>query len=79
MRLTLPEALASARETRGLVDGRGVVRQTAQVFADHFPGCRAVIVADLHTLPIAGQSVLASLQAAGIPSLAPFVFTDPSL
>ena len=78
-RLTLAEALASARETRGLVIGSGVVGQTAQVFAEHFPGCRAVIVADPHTLPIAGLPVLAALQAAGIPVLAPFVYTDPAL
>lgn len=78
-KLTLSEALASARETRGLVIGRGVVRQTAQVFAEHFPGCRAVVVMDRNTLPIAGQAVLAALEAAGIASLDSFIYHDPAL
>ena len=43
-RLSLSEALASARETRDLTLGRGVVNETAAVFARHFPGRRAVII-----------------------------------
>ena len=54
-RLTLAEALASARETRALLVGAGAVHETAHVFATHFPGARAVIVADQTTLPLAGR------------------------
>ena len=77
--LSLTEALSSARETRALVVGRGVVRETARVFAQHFPGHQAVVVADQNTLPVAGQPVLAALRAAGLAVVEPFVFTDPGL
>lgn len=79
VKLTLAEALASARETRALVVGRGVVRETARVFAEHFPGHTAVVVADQHTFPIAGAAVHAALRAAGIAVLDPFIYTDPGL
>lgn len=78
-RLSLAEALACARETRALVLGRGVVHDTARTFAEHFPGARAVVVADATTRRVAGEAVLASLRSAGIPTVAPFLFTDPAL
>lgn len=78
-KLTLEEALASARETHALVVGRGVVRETAGVFARQFPGARAVVVADPNTLRVAGSAVIAALRAAGIPMVPPFLFGDPGL
>jgi glycerol-1-phosphate dehydrogenase [NAD(P)+] len=78
-RLTLAEALGSARETRALVIGRGVVRDTARIFQEQFPGRRALIVADPTTFRIAGQATAAALQAAGIAMETPFLFTDPDV
>ncbi len=78
-KLSLVEALASARETRALVVGRGAIRETARVFAEHFPGSQAVLVADQNTFPIAGPAVIESLRAAGIVVLAPFIYTEPAL
>ena len=78
-KLSLAEALASARETRALQVGAGAVHDTARVFATHFPGARAALVADPTTLAIAGNAALASLRSAGIPLVESFVFTDPSL
>ncbi|MBI5689868.1 MAG: sn-glycerol-1-phosphate dehydrogenase [Verrucomicrobia bacterium] len=78
-KLTLTDALSSARETRALVVGRGVVREAARVFADQFPGATAVVVADPTTQRVAGESVIAALRAAGIASESPFLFTDPGL
>lgn len=78
-KLTLAEALSSARETRALLVGRGVLRDTARVFQQHFPGKRAVIVADTDTLPLAGRAVHEALVAAGIDCVTPFVFDDPAL
>jgi glycerol-1-phosphate dehydrogenase [NAD(P)+] len=78
-KLSLDEALSSARETRALVVGRGVLRETGRVFVQHFPGSRAVIVADVHTLTLAGNAVRDSLVAAGVTCLEPFQFTDPAL
>jgi glycerol-1-phosphate dehydrogenase [NAD(P)+] len=78
-KLSLPEALASARETRALLVGPGVLRETAAVFAREFPGARAVIVADENTDAFAGGPVAAALAAAGIPTVAPFIYRDPAL
>jgi glycerol-1-phosphate dehydrogenase [NAD(P)+] len=78
-KLSLAEALTSARETRDLAIGRGAVRDTARVFARHFPGRRAVVVADETTLAVAGRTVLAVLVDAGIAGPSPFVFRDPAL
>ena len=78
-KLTLDEALGSARETRALRVGRDVIRATGRVFAEHFPGHRAVIVADVTTHAIAGRAVADALASAGITTVAPFIYTDPAL
>jgi glycerol-1-phosphate dehydrogenase [NAD(P)+] len=78
-KLSLDEALSSARETRALIVGSGVLRDTGRVFAEQFPGSRAVIVADTQTLALAGESVRESLTAAGVRCIEPFQFTDPAL
>lgn len=78
-KLTLAEALSSARETRALLVGPGALAKSARLFLEHFPGCDAVIVADEHTFPLAGQEVGAALAAAGVRCLPPYIFTDPAL
>lgn len=78
-RLSLDEALGSARETRALVVGRGVLGQTPDIFRAQFPGRRAVVVADENTFRVAGRTTQAALQAAGIATLSPYVFNDPGL
>ena len=78
-KLTLADALSSARETRALVIGSGVLRETAAVFKVHFPGDRAVVVADEHTFGLCGRLVSESLAAAGVTCVAPFIYTDPAL
>jgi glycerol-1-phosphate dehydrogenase [NAD(P)+] len=78
-KLTLAEALSSARETRVLVVGRNVLTDTARVFQAQFPGSRAVIVSDEITFPLAGKIVRDALAKAGVDCIAPFIFTDPNL
>jgi glycerol-1-phosphate dehydrogenase [NAD(P)+] len=78
-KLSLDEALSSARETRALVVGPGVLRETGCVFGAQFPGSRAVIVADANTQRLAGETVTASLRANGVALVAPFIYTDPAL
>lgn len=78
-KLSLAEALSSARETRALTVGVGVLRDTARVFLEHFPGQRAVVIADETTFGLAGQPVADALRAAGVQCLAPFIYTDPAL
>lgn len=78
-KLSLAEALSSARETRALVVGNGVLRDTARVFQEQFPGCRAVIVADEQTFPLAAKAVGEALAAAGVNCVAPFIYKDADL
>lgn len=78
-KLSLAEALSSARETRELRLGAGVLGETARVFQNHFAGQRAVIVADPRTMRLAGVTVASALAEAGIACLEPFIFDDPGL
>jgi len=78
-KLTLDEALASARETRALIVRAGAVRETARVFLDQFPGFAAVVIADETTFRVAGKVVAENLAAAGVRCVPPFVFSDPAL
>jgi glycerol-1-phosphate dehydrogenase [NAD(P)+] len=78
-KLTLDEALASARETRSLLVGPGSLRDTARVFAEQFPGCLAVVVADSTTFAVAGSAVAETLARAGATCLPPFIFADAGL
>ena len=78
-KLTLDEALSSARETRALVIGSDVLRDAPTLFAQQFPGCSAVIVADERTFAAAGRVVSEAFAAERVRSLAPYIFRDPSL
>ncbi len=78
-KLSLADALSSARETRALVVGPGVVRDTTRVFREQFPGSRAVVVCDEITFALAGRAVGEALAAAGVGGVAPFIYTDPAL
>ena len=78
-RLTLAEALSSARDTRALVIGRGVLASAGRLFKEQFPGVRAAIVADETTFTVAGRSVAAALADAGVSCVRPFIVGDPAL
>lgn len=78
-KLSLEAALASARETRALIVGAGALAETARIFREQFPGARAIVIADAHTLPLAGRAVGEALRAAGIGSEPPFILSDPAL
>lgn len=78
-RISLADALSSARETRALHVGAGTLREVAAVFRAHFPGSAAVLVADQNTFAVAGAAVEAALRASGLTVLEPFVYRDPDL
>jgi glycerol-1-phosphate dehydrogenase [NAD(P)+] len=73
------KALTAARDTRALRIGSGELRGIAGLFAEQFPGKRAVVIADNNTYRIAGAHVVDLLQAAGIAQDEAFIFTDPDL
>lgn len=78
-RLSLADALGSARETRALLLGPGVLGETARLFRAQFPGRRAVVVADPQTRAIAADAVAAALAAAGVATEPMYLFPDAGL
>ena len=70
----IEQALQRARDTKALIIGRGTVCRTAEMFAELFPGQRAVIVADENTWEVAGKDAQASLDEAGVASEKPYIF-----
>ncbi|HEY0944121.1 MAG TPA: sn-glycerol-1-phosphate dehydrogenase [Opitutaceae bacterium] len=78
-RLSLEEALSSARETRALLVGPGALSQAAEVFRAQFPGAHAIVICDDTTLAVAGRRIAECLRAAGLARLEPFVFSDAGL
>jgi glycerol-1-phosphate dehydrogenase [NAD(P)+] len=71
--------LAAARETRACVIGAGVLKEVPAVFGEHFPGQKAIVVADATTLAVAGSCVQDALSASKLSGASPYVFADPAL
>lgn len=78
-RLSLPEALCSARETKALEIGVGLFARIPEIFRQQFPGRLAAIVTDPASLLVAGQQVADVLKQSGLMATEPFVFRDPAL
>ncbi|MBQ7877666.1 MAG: sn-glycerol-1-phosphate dehydrogenase [Bacteroidales bacterium] len=70
----IEQALQRARDTKALIIGKGTVCRTAEMFAELFPGQRAVIVADENTWEVAGKDAQDSLDEAGVASEKPYIF-----
>ena len=68
------KALEAASDTKEFLLGPGAWQQTPAAFQKHFPGAKAMIVADDITFAILGKAVHECLQTAQIAVLAPFVF-----
>ncbi|MCL2483656.1 MAG: sn-glycerol-1-phosphate dehydrogenase [Propionibacteriaceae bacterium] len=66
MTALIESALARGLDTQVVVMGTDVLGRTGPVFADLFPGERAVIVADGNTWQAASEQVIMSLAARGI-------------
>ena len=73
------EALKSAKETKALWVGPGILSQVAELFREQFPGKRAAIIADNNTYRVAGQQVQEFFTKAGIGQESPYIFTNPDL
>lgn len=72
-------ALKSASETKALIIGQDVLKQTSQLFKQQFPGKKAVIVADSITFKIAGQTIVQQFESDGIAQEPAFIYTDPEI
>jgi glycerol-1-phosphate dehydrogenase [NAD(P)+] len=74
------EALREATDTEDVVIGEDVLEAVADVFERSFGDSAAVMVADEHTLEVAGNTVGRALEASGREVVAPFVFAgEPTL
>ena len=70
----IEKALNRARDTKALIIGNDTVRRTSEMFADIFPGQKAIVVADENTWQVAGKLAQESLDNAEIESLQPYIF-----
>lgn len=68
-------ALETATETKAIEFGKDVLARTGEMFAELFPGKKALVIADGNTFEVCGAEVVESLQKAGV-ELAdePYVF-----
>lgn len=73
----IQNALSRTTDTKALIIARDALPQTAEMFAELFPGRRAIIIADTNTYPIAGQAVVESFRQSGIGQDEPVVFQAP--
>ena len=73
------KALQSASETRALLIGQNILNRVPDMFAEQFPGQKAIIVADDNTYAAAGFATSNLLRNAGITQENPYVFYDKDL
>ncbi len=71
---SIAAALRTATDTRAIELGPGAVDRTGAVLASVLPGVPALVVADENTWAVAGEAVTASLRAAGVEVLDPYVY-----
>ena len=64
--LQMEQALQSINDTRAMRIGAGIIDQVGELFVKQFPHCKAIVVADTNTFPIAGKQVEESLMKAGV-------------
>lgn len=70
----IDDALPTATDTRTALLSRDALDATGRLFHETFGPVSALVVADENTWAVAGEAVVASLLAAGITVLDPFVF-----
>jgi len=77
--VTAQQALQSARDTRCLEIGHGLLSRVPRIFREQFGDRSAVLVADRNTFAVAGREVAGALKSAGISAPTPIIFEDPNL
>ena len=75
----IAQVLKSASETRVLQIDVNILNRLPIMFAEQFPGKKAIIVADVTTYEVAGRAASEFLRNAGIAQEKPFIFTEPDL
>lgn len=72
-------ALKSASETKALVIGQDVLKSTSKLFKEQFPDKKAIIVADIITFGIAGETVVKQFESEGIAQEQAHIYTDTEI
>ena len=67
MNQCIVDALKIATDTKAFELGERILERTPIFFKEHFPGRKAVVIADLNTWKAAGEAVFGYMQAAGVP------------
>lgn len=70
----IERALRTSTDTKAVIAGANAIDRVAEVFRATFGDRPAVVVADDRTMQVAGNAVVAALQAGGIKVLDPYVF-----
>lgn len=79
MSSNIEKALKAADETKALRIGSNILVDIPTLFTEHFPGKKAVIVADTTTYAIAGDKVREYLNNAGIKQEEPYIYMESDL
>ncbi|MCW3158151.1 sn-glycerol-1-phosphate dehydrogenase [Micropruina sonneratiae] len=70
----IDKALQDSTDTKAIISGRDVVGQTGALFKELFGDAQCILVADGNTWEVAGEQVRASLEAAGVTVVEPYIF-----
>ncbi len=79
MSSNIEKALKAADETKALRIGSNILTEVPTLFAEQFPGCKAIIVADNNTYAIAGEKIKTYLARAGVPQQEPYIYSESDL
>ena len=71
-------ALSAATDTVALEIGIDILDKVPVMFKEHFPGRKAMVVADKYTWQAAGEAIQAYLQQSDIECEEPFIFDYPN-
>lgn len=72
-------ALQKTRDTKFCALGVGAIKKAPEIFAQAFPGAKAIIVADVNTWKAAGEAIEKEFDDAHICCEAPYIIDDPKL
>lgn len=70
----IDKALEDSTDTKAIISGRAVLDRTGTLFKQLFGDAACILVADDNTWGVAGEPVKASLEAAGVTLVEPYVF-----
>ena len=77
--MNLESILKTVKETKELLIENGSISKSANLFKKHWPGSKAMIVADSNTWNVAGKYVFGRMKDSGIPMAEPVIYSVPPM